>query len=220
MLLFLLCTTNEMEKVDNIIEQYFNKGDYQTCIEKLNSILKELQTPNPRNKALLFIGKSYYFQGKLDKAVEILWEVKGPYRDEALYWIDKAVKGELPEIPKPSPPKKATGPEPGDPKKVLERAKKIRLQYYNIFQPAAKIFSKYGNYNDAVTALEEAKKLAPDDPEVLYMLCGVYYKLGKYQKANEILQEWKKVAPEDQRIPKAEKAIKEKLKSASEKGSE
>ncbi len=83
----------ESANLNRIIRETFYKNRYRSAISELNKFMKKDASETEKQKALLFIGKSYIELGQYKKAVKVL-KVKNFdnfYRDEAKFWFNFAM---------------------------------------------------------------------------------------------------------------------------------
>jgi len=77
------------EKLEFIIINYYYKQNYNKCINELEKIVKKEIDTNIKNKANLFLAKSYFWIGNYKKALNLFVKLKDVYPDETSFWISR-----------------------------------------------------------------------------------------------------------------------------------
>ncbi len=141
-------------------QKLIDSGDYQGAITELEAFVEGYQEPDPDPlyKAYLMMGIAYYKMGDREKAIEMLGKVRGTHYPEALYWLDKVLKGLEVEAPEQTEVP-ATGTEQGDPLKVLKALIEVKKEHARIYSRAAEIFRKAGLEEEARKYEQKAKQL-------------------------------------------------------------
>ncbi|MBN1898753.1 MAG: tetratricopeptide repeat protein, partial [Spirochaetes bacterium] len=79
-------------KLEKVIHDYYYKSEYEKAVKDLNWILKKSSSQRVKNKANLFLGKSYFYTGEYKKALNIFIILKPVYPDEASFWIQQVLR--------------------------------------------------------------------------------------------------------------------------------
>ncbi len=142
-----------LEEAQSLIDS----GDYTQAVSELETFIEGYNDPDPDPlyKAYLLMGIAYYKMGDREKAIEMLGKVRGTHYPEALYWLDKVLKGvevETPEV-------ESASVEKGDPLKVLRALIKVKKQHAQIYLKAAQIFRRAGLEDEAKKYESRAKQI-------------------------------------------------------------
>ncbi len=79
-------------KFEKIIKKYYYTKKYAITIKELKKIIKSSASQNVKNKARLFLAKSYYYTGKYKKALAMFVKLKEKYPDESSFWIKQTLR--------------------------------------------------------------------------------------------------------------------------------
>ncbi|KAG6368230.1 hypothetical protein INS49_002431 [Diaporthe citri] len=159
-------THKDITYLTNLSAAYFEKGDYEKCIEACNKAVNEGREIYADfkliAKALARIGSAYEKQGDLAKAIEYYNESLREHRTpDILNKLRAAEKRKL-----------------DDAKKALidpEKAEEARLQGNEFFKKA--------EYTEAYKAYEDMAKRAPEDPRGYSNKAAALIKLGELPSA-------------------------------------
>lgn len=83
---------NYNAKLEKIIKQSYYAGKYDKSIEALKKIIKSKAPVSVKNKAKLFLGKSYYYTQQYKKALILFVKLKETYPEEASFWIKQTLR--------------------------------------------------------------------------------------------------------------------------------
>ncbi|HEC93732.1 MAG TPA: tetratricopeptide repeat protein [Candidatus Atribacteria bacterium] len=83
---------NYNAKLEKIIKQFYYSGKYDKSIEELKKIIKSKAPGRVKNKAKLFLGKSYYHTQQYKKALILFIKLEDVYPEEASFWIKQTLR--------------------------------------------------------------------------------------------------------------------------------
>ncbi len=70
---------------------YFYKANYKTAEKKLKFLIHSKVNKKLKNKAKLFLGKTYFYEKQYRKAIAYFVKIKPIYPDEAEFWINRSL---------------------------------------------------------------------------------------------------------------------------------
>lgn len=82
---------NYTNKLNFILEQYFYKNNFNKAISELKNFLFSKASIGLRNKAKLYLGKSYYNIGYYKTAIKYFIDIKDIYPEESDFWIKNSL---------------------------------------------------------------------------------------------------------------------------------
>ncbi len=80
------------EILRDIIKYYYDKRRYTKAIEELDRIVNGPFPKEMKNKALMFLGRSYFHIGEYRLALQVFSSLLEIYPEEALFWLNQVYK--------------------------------------------------------------------------------------------------------------------------------
>lgn len=80
------------EILRDIIKYYYDKRRYMKAIEELDRIVNGPFPKEMKNKALMFLGRSYFHIGEYRLALQVFSSLLEIYPEEALFWLNQVYK--------------------------------------------------------------------------------------------------------------------------------